>query len=1288
MAKKQEVVEILLKLSDGGTIPVLGKKAKKAGKEVDDMGRKAQNTDRAVKGLTQQSSNQTKEFSKLATMQGGLVQVYATIAAQVFAVSAAFQFLKSSMEMRNLIEGQMAFGATTGVAYRTLTHDIQKATGGMLQFKEAAQAAAIGTAAGLSAGQMEQIGVAAKNTSLALGRDLTDSFNRLTRGITKAEPELLDELGIVLRLEPAMKAYANSIQKNVKDLTQFEKSQAVANEVLEQAETKFGAITKIMDPSAFALQQFAVAFDELMMKVQKGTAEFMIPIMQFASENVMALVGALTLFLAPILKSILPDFEAMATAAQTNFSEAALAADDAAMAFERAKAASKQAGGADMGPSQSSKDYMSKHKIKAGKGMPEGQLSKRQLEIRKRHLKEGVGFAKNMNRRQLADYKKFLIDQEIALSASQGKKQALLKRTELQFKAHTARMVMIFRQGQQMMVAIQARAAKLMNGAMRLMGWAGIILMIGQAVVSLYEWIVGVDEAAKAEKELAEGIEERYGGLTQEIEKMNDVQNAGLLGFRGSIEQIGNAFASTDVKKSMEDYAKALTIKDDFNRVMAIAEISTSLKNLADLSGDAGGEIKAVYDQMAKHVPITEASATALEALGLRMQAGAAASKNFSQTSKALSASLRGLAGSAKKLPFANQIENLRTMVNNSASMLSMGQVAIDAQTDNRDAAQAQVNQVKANQDAVRRAKEFQQAHARAYNNRSQQNPYTDADMDALAQQYGFRSRADASWIANRSEDVFADSGGLNLEAALKELEKQQKVLDDMNASKKTYTDQQKEEQELLTTMLQKQIDQKGILTDQLALQIDMASKGMSTGVAAKQAQEEFKNTKANLDLRQKTLDLEMAELALTAIKDDASEEEKKAAAFLVEQKKDMVELSTAQQTQTALEVKFNKLKIEQNHELLLLKEKEADLERKRKLESAQNEAALMTAGTHAEVRLLNEQKVTHMQEKQSEAIERRKTLEEQLKTFRATAGFDEEEARKRQEAINALKDEELITEQMITNEIMKQQGMDLIGKTDRGIDSNRMKLSNMRGGGNFLGMGLGNVTPQGVELNKLLAQHNTDVATASTTTLENGKNQLEVLKAQAVAQADLNTEIELANSTASILQNGFVSMFQAMIDGTKSFGDAMKDVMKQVLADLAAAYMRAAALKMLQAMGLPGLPGARYGGVMSASGKSYATGGIAHGPQSGYMATLHGTEAVVPLGNDRSIPVEMRGGMGGNVVNVTVNMSGGQANTTTTGDGQMQGLGRAIGGLVQQHLQQEMRPGGLLNQQGTKGRT
>ena len=167
--------------------------AKRTGKSTGEL-------DRNLKGTARATSNTTKEFAKMSQGMGGLVAVYAQIAAASFAVSAAFLFLKDSMDTRNLIEGQKAFGAVTGVAYQTLTNDIREATEGMLSFRDAAQAAAIGTAAGLSRGQLEQLGAAAKNVSFALGRDLTDSFNRLVRGVTKAEPELLDELGIILRI--------------------------------------------------------------------------------------------------------------------------------------------------------------------------------------------------------------------------------------------------------------------------------------------------------------------------------------------------------------------------------------------------------------------------------------------------------------------------------------------------------------------------------------------------------------------------------------------------------------------------------------------------------------------------------------------------------------------------------------------------------------------------------------------------------------------------------------------------------------------------------------------------------------------------------------------------------------------------------------------------------------------------------------------------------------------------------------------------------------------------------
>jgi len=42
------------------------------------------------------------------------------------------------------------------------------------------------------------------------------------------------------------------------------------------------------------------------------------------------------------------------------------------------------------------------------------------------------------------------------------------------------------------------------------------------------------------------------------------------------------------------------------------------------------------------------------------------------------------------------------------------------------------------------------------------------------------------------------------------------------------------------------------------------------------------------------------------------------------------------------------------------------------------------------------------------------------------------------------------------------------------------------------------------------------------------------------------------------------------------------------------------------------------------ANAPAYAYGGIAQGPRSGYQATLHGTEAIVPLPDGRTIPVEM----------------------------------------------------------------
>ena len=76
------------------------------------------------------------------------------------------------------------------------------------------------------------------------------------------------------------------------------------------------------------------------------------------------------------------------------------------------------------------------------------------------------------------------------------------------------------------------------------------------------------------------------------------------------------------------------------------------------------------------------------------------------------------------------------------------------------------------------------------------------------------------------------------------------------------------------------------------------------------------------------------------------------------------------------------------------------------------------------------------------------------------------------------------------------------------------------------------------------------------------------------------------------------------------------------------------------------------------------AEGGIASGPMSGYPAVLHGTEAVVPLSGNRSIPVEMKGGGGGsNTFNITINPSG------ITDRTDKRELARSMGNMIQQEV-------------------
>ena len=112
---------------------------------------------------------------------------------------------------------------------------------------------------GFGARGIEGLAEIAKGASIALGRDLADAFDRLTRGAIKLEPEILDELGIMVRLDDAVEKYAAQLGKGASALSQTERRQAFMNEILEQVAVKFGDIAEQADPTPY--QRLGATFE-------------------------------------------------------------------------------------------------------------------------------------------------------------------------------------------------------------------------------------------------------------------------------------------------------------------------------------------------------------------------------------------------------------------------------------------------------------------------------------------------------------------------------------------------------------------------------------------------------------------------------------------------------------------------------------------------------------------------------------------------------------------------------------------------------------------------------------------------------------------------------------------------------------------------------------------------------------------------------------------------------------------------------------------------------------------
>lgn len=203
----------------------------------------------------------------------GYVAAAAAIAAATAAIVKGFQQLR---EGATLAAQERALETQLGRVGEDLDQFLAKLTEvsqGTLSTAEAIQASSSALLLGIPADKISALLEIARKSAAATGQEIGAAFNDIAKGIGRASPLILDNLGIIVKIGEANRVYAEQLGKSTEQLTAAEQKQALLNQVLDVGATAFEGLDKAISPTADALDRFVAGLDDTLNSFKKAAAD-------------------------------------------------------------------------------------------------------------------------------------------------------------------------------------------------------------------------------------------------------------------------------------------------------------------------------------------------------------------------------------------------------------------------------------------------------------------------------------------------------------------------------------------------------------------------------------------------------------------------------------------------------------------------------------------------------------------------------------------------------------------------------------------------------------------------------------------------------------------------------------------------------------------------------------------------------------------------------------------------------------------------------------------------------
>lgn len=241
-----------------------GKGAKKEIQEVEEQ------TKKSSKSMFEKLTSAANGFNEIKDAASAIIGKIVDVGKKIVEMAAHGSAL---MQMEKAFHGLATQAGLTGDQIDEVKDKLRNATMNMVADADLIKQANTAMLLGIDINKFHELAEVARAASIATGQDMGFMLESITTGVGRMSVEILDNLGITVKLEEVYQKHAATLGKNAEALSDVEKKQAVLNAVMVQGKKLIeatGATDKVFIPLTARLGQVRAAFQNMTDDISKG----------------------------------------------------------------------------------------------------------------------------------------------------------------------------------------------------------------------------------------------------------------------------------------------------------------------------------------------------------------------------------------------------------------------------------------------------------------------------------------------------------------------------------------------------------------------------------------------------------------------------------------------------------------------------------------------------------------------------------------------------------------------------------------------------------------------------------------------------------------------------------------------------------------------------------------------------------------------------------------------------------------------------------------------------------